>query len=125
MFAVGLGSTASVEYELYRLCPSWRWLPSVKRMSATEVILILVGTIGLVFGIVAAGRALERRAARKLVSPLLGRPCPSCGGSFHLDAIRSARLEHGFDGPSYPTLVCPDCSKRWALLEGELTEVPL
>ena len=95
-----------------------------KRVSATEIILILLGIIGLVLGIVAAGQAFERRAARKLVSPLLGRPCPSCGNSFHPDAIRSARLEHGFDGPSYASLVCPVCSKRLALLQGELMEDP-
>src|SRR5437660_12498621 len=96
-----------------------------KCVSATEIILILLGIAGLVLGIIAAGQAFERRAARKLASPLLGRPCPSCGNSFTTDAIRSARLEHPFDGPNFASLVCPDCSKRWALLKGGLTKVPL
>jgi hypothetical protein len=58
-------------------------------VNAIEVIFIVVGIIGLALGIVAAGQALERRAARKLASPLLGRTCPCCGSSFRSDVIRT------------------------------------
>ena len=94
-------------------------------MSPIEIALVLVGITGLVFSIIAAGSALERRAARRLASPILGQPCPSCGWSLQSEAIRSARLEHPFDGPSYASVVCPGCSKRWALLEHKWLEEPL
>ena len=91
-------------------------------MSAIEIIVIVIVVTALVLGIIAAGLALESRTARKLASPLLGQSCPSCGNSFRMDSIRTARLEHGFDGPSYPTFTCTGCSKRWGLLEGKLFE---
>jgi hypothetical protein len=94
-------------------------------VSAIEIILVLVGITGLVFAIIAAAQALERRAARKLATPLLGRPCPFCGSSFRQDAIRGARLEHPFDGSNYASVVCLDCSKRWGLLDDRLMEQPL
>ena len=94
-------------------------------VSATEITILMVGIVSLVLGIIAVGRALESRIARKLATPLLGQPCPFCGRSFRLGAIRRARLEHTFDGPHYASVVCPDCSKRWGFFEGGLMEQPL
>ena len=94
-------------------------------MNAIKIIEIVIGVIGLVLLVIAAGRALERRWARKLVSPLLGRPCPSCATPFQPDAVRRARLEHPFDGPNYASLLCRNCSKRFALIADKLVELPL
>jgi len=94
-------------------------------MSAIEIVISLVGISALVLGIIVAGQALERRAAQKLASCLLGQPCPVCGWSFRREAICSARLEHAFDGPDSASIICPDCSRRWLLSEGRLIEKPL
>jgi hypothetical protein len=94
-------------------------------VSGVEIIFVLAGIGGLVLVIIFAGRILEARNAKKLASPLVGRSCLSCGTSFSPDVIRSARLETPFDGPSYPSVVCPSCSKRWALIEGNLVEHPV
>ena len=85
-------------------------------MNAIDVIRIVVGIACLVVAIVFVGQALERRKARKLALLLLGRACPYCGSTFRRDAIRSARLDFGFEDDDI-TIVCPDCSKTVTLYE--------
>jgi len=85
-------------------------------VNAIDVILVVVGVACLVVAIVFAGQALERRKARQLALALLGRTCPHCGSAFRRDAIRSARLDFGFEDDDI-TIVCPDCSKTVTLYE--------
>jgi hypothetical protein len=93
-------------------------------MSATEIILALMGIAAVVLGGLAVLQAFGRRSARKVAEPLLDRVCPHCGGVFGRPAIREAREEHGFDlGDRCVSVVCPGCSRRFMFTGGELTEV--
>jgi hypothetical protein len=79
-------------------------------VNALNIIFIVAGVACLIFTIIATGLALERRKARKLASSLFGQPCPFCGSLLGQDAIRSARLDHGFEDDDV-RVVCPNCSK--------------
>jgi endogenous inhibitor of DNA gyrase (YacG/DUF329 family) len=85
-------------------------------VNAIDVILIVVGVACLVVTIVLVGQALERRKARQIALSLLGRACPYCGSTFRREAIRSARLDFGFEDDDI-TIICPDCSKTVTLYE--------
>ena len=89
-------------------------------MSATEIVVIVVGIVGMIAAIIYVGLALEKREARKLASVIVGLPCPSCGSLFQMNAVRSAHLEHGFDEPSYCSVVCSACCQRCLVIEGKL-----
>ena len=94
-------------------------------MSAVNIIFVLAGITVLVLLIILTGQALESRKARRLALPILGRLCPFCGASFRPEVIRCARLETAFDGPSYPSVICTGCSRRWALIDSNLVEQPV
>lgn len=88
-------------------------------MTPIEIIFVVAGLAALVLCIIALGRALERRHARKLAASMVGQKCPSCGTSFRKDLLRNAEWNDGFED-SYVSVVCPDCKKRWLLLDGKL-----
>ena len=87
---------------------------SRQRVNATDIIVIVAGVACLVGAIILAGQASERREARKLALPLLGQACPFCGNPFRHDAIRSARLDFGFEDDDV-SIVCSDCAKTVTL----------
>jgi DNA-directed RNA polymerase subunit RPC12/RpoP len=80
-------------------------------VNAFDIILVVAGVGGLILVITAAGLACERRIARKLASSLLGKACPYCGSPVREDAIRSARLEHGFEDQDV-AVICSNCGSK-------------
>lgn len=85
-------------------------------MKTVEIIVVVGAIAGLVSVIVAVALALERRMARKIASSRLGQACPFCRSPLRQEAIRSARLEQGFEDQDV-SLVCPDCSKTIYIFE--------